>query len=101
VRLGLATPRIRGYGVAGLACNRWDFEQRDERWLGPSPEPPAFASGNGRFEHIGYTIGAGLQATLGPALAVTLDLRRTAVGTFDMDLPGHYWTITVGASRRW
>jgi hypothetical protein len=60
LRLGLATPRIRGYGLAGLAYNRWDFEQRDERWLGPSPEPPAFASGNGRFEHICYTIGAGL-----------------------------------------
>lgn len=77
------------------------ISQRDERWLGPNPQPPAVASGGGSFEHVGYTVGAGLQAALGRALAITLDLRRTAVGTFDMDLPGHYWSIAVGASRRW
>jgi hypothetical protein len=101
LRLGLATANLRGYGLLGLAYNRWDFEQRDERWLGPNTPPPHVAFGGGTFEHLGYTVGAGLQAALGRAIAITLDLRRTAVGTFDMDLPGHYWSITLGASRRW
>jgi opacity protein-like surface antigen len=101
LRLGLSTGRVRGYGIAGLAYNRWEYDQRDVRWLGPGTGPPAFAPRSGRFEHVGFAIGAGGQAALGRAAAITLELRRTTVGTFDMDLPGHYWSITVGASRRW
>jgi hypothetical protein len=101
LRLGLATSDVRAYALGGLAYHRWDYEQSDESWLGPGPVPPAVALGGGRFEHVGYSIGAGGQAALGRALAVTLELRRTAVRTFDMDLPGHYWSIALGLSRRW
>jgi hypothetical protein len=44
---------------------------------------------------------ASAQASLRPNTAVGMELRRTSVGTFDMDLPGSYWTVTVAASRRW
>jgi hypothetical protein len=30
-----------------------------------------------------------------------LAFNLTGVGTFDMDLPGSYWTVTAAVSRRW
>jgi opacity protein-like surface antigen len=101
LRAGLASPRTRAYGIAGLAYNRWNIDQHDERWIRQSPEPPVFTDGSGTFEHIGYTVGAGVQATITQPAAFGIELRRTAVGTFDMDLPGSYWTVTVIAVRRW
>jgi opacity protein-like surface antigen len=101
LRGGVATGVLRTYAVLGLAYHRWDSEQHDERWISQSPEPPVVVPRGGRFEHLGYTIGAGTQAALRPKLAVGLELRRTAVGTFDMDLPGSYWSVTLSGSRRW
>jgi opacity protein-like surface antigen len=101
VRGGLATGLVRTYAVLGLAYNRWEIEQRDEEWINPSGPPPDVVIGESRFEQLGYTIGAGAQATLRPLTAVGLELRRTSVGTFDMDLPGSYWSVTLAASRRW
>lgn len=101
LRLGLATGVTRTYAVLGLAYNQWRIEPRDVRWLGPSPEPPFPATGEFTFEHLGYSLGAGAQIALRPTVGLGLELRRTAVGTFDMDLPGSYWTVTIGGSRRW
>ena len=101
LRLGVATGVARTYAVLGLAYNRWRIEARDTRWLGPTPEPPFPAAGESTFEHLGYSIGAGAQVALRPSLGIGLELRRTAVGTFDMDLPGTYWTLTLAGSRRW
>jgi hypothetical protein len=101
LRGGLATSTWRGYGLLGLSYNRWSIEARDERWISRSPDGPAFGSGQSTFEHVGYTAGAGAQATIIRRTAVGLELRRTTVRTFDMDLPGAYWTVTVTAARRW
>jgi hypothetical protein len=79
-------------GISSSATNAGSARAPSRR-----PSPPAMVVSSTSVTRSAPAF----QATLGPALAVTLDLRRTAVGTFDMDLPGHYWTITVGASRRW
>jgi hypothetical protein len=101
VRGGVATGIVRTYGVLGLAYNRWEIEQRDEQWVTPGPALPAAPVSDSRFEHLGYTIGAGTQISLRPLTAIGLELRRTSVGTFDMDLPGSYWSVTLAGSRRW
>jgi opacity protein-like surface antigen len=101
LRGGVGTTRLRGYALLGLSYNRWTMEDRDKRWLTDDPNREIVGSGQRTFEHIGYTAGAGAQATLARRAAAGLELRHTSVGTFDMDLPGSYWTLTLSAARRW
>lgn len=101
VRGGLAARPARGYALVGLAYNRWEIDQRDERWISQGPDSFGEIPGQSTFEHIGYTIGVGAHATVAPRGAVGLELRRTAVGTFDFDLPGSYWSLTATLVRRW
>ncbi|CAN5840727.1 hypothetical protein BH23GEM9_BH23GEM9_03550 [soil metagenome] len=100
LRAGMDAHAWRGYGLVGLAYHRWEIEDRDERWIHRSPDR-VLVSGQSRFEHLGYIIGGGGQARLAPRTAAGLELRHTAVGTFDMDLPGGYWTLTMTATHRW
>jgi opacity protein-like surface antigen len=101
LRGGVGTARVRGYGLLGLSYNRWSIDDRDARWINDNPDRQIVGFGQRSFEHLGYTAGAGAQATLARRTAVGLEVRQTAVGTFDMDLPGRYWTATLTAARRW
>jgi hypothetical protein len=101
LRAGAGTRGVRGYGLLGLSYNRWSIEHRDERWITHDPDRQIAGSRQGTFEHVGYTAGAGVNATLARRTAYGVELRRTTVRTFDMDLPGGYWTLTLTAARRW
>jgi hypothetical protein len=101
LRAGAGTRAVRGYGLLGLSYNRWSIEHRDARWITLDPDRQIVGSSQGTFEHVGYTAGAGANATLARRTAYGVELRRTTVGTFDMDLPGSYWTLTLTAARRW
>jgi hypothetical protein len=101
LRAGAGTRAVRGYGLLGLSYNRWSIEHEDERWITHDPDRQIVTSSPGTFEHVGYTVGAGVNATLARRTAYGVELRRTTVGTFDMDLPGGYWTLTLNAARRW
>ena len=101
LRVGLEGGAWRGYGLGGLAYNRWRTEDLDVVQVSVAPGGPIVTTGEGRFEHLGYIAGIGGQAVVASRTAVGLEVRRTAVGTFDMDIPGHYWTFTLSAARRW
>jgi hypothetical protein len=101
LRGGAGTRTVRGYGLVGLSYNRWMIEDRDQRWITHNPDRQIFTSTESTFEHVGYTAGAGINATIARRTSFGVELRRTTVGTFDMDVPGGYWTLTLTAARRW